>query len=77
MSISCLRDTGKEREETYTFVRECGDRWGVEVHWVHREGYFDKLIEDKKALPNCLIASAGIDPSFTELLDDKYVGVQG
>ncbi len=45
-------DTGKEREETYAFVRECQARWGVTVHWVHRPGYFHRLIEDKQALPN-------------------------
>lgn len=45
-------DTGKEREETYDFVRECEQRWGVKVHWVHRPGYFDQLIDDKKTLPN-------------------------
>lgn len=45
-------DTGKEREETYEFVRETERQWRVKVNWVHREGYFDKLIEDKKALPN-------------------------
>lgn len=45
-------DTGKERPETYEFVRECERRWEVPVQWVHREGYFDQLIEDKKALPN-------------------------
>lgn len=27
-------NTGKEREETLRFVHECGERWGVPVHWV-------------------------------------------
>jgi Phosphoadenosine phosphosulfate reductase family len=45
-------DTGKEREETYDFVRECSRRWRVNVIWVRRLGHFDKLIEDKQALPN-------------------------
>src|SRR5690348_9468938 len=45
-------DTGKEREETYEFIRECSHQWRVNVIWVRRPGYFDKLIEDKKALPN-------------------------
>lgn len=45
-------DTGKERPETYRFIRECERHWGVKVWWVHRPGYFDKLIVDKKALPN-------------------------
>lgn len=45
-------DTGKEREETYEFVRETERQWGVKVNWVHREGYFEQMIVDKKALPN-------------------------
>lgn len=27
-------NTGKEREETLDFVRECGDRWGVTIRWI-------------------------------------------
>lgn len=27
-------NTGKERPETLDFVRECGDRWGVLIHWI-------------------------------------------
>lgn len=27
-------NTGKEFEQTLEFVRECGERWGVPVHWV-------------------------------------------
>ena len=27
-------NTGKEREETLRFVRECGTRWGVRIHWL-------------------------------------------
>lgn len=45
-------DTGKEREETYEFVRECSRRWRVNVIWVRRQGYFDRLITDKQTLPN-------------------------
>lgn len=45
-------DTGKEREETYDFIRECEARWSVKVHWVERPGGFEQLIRDKKALPN-------------------------
>lgn len=45
-------DTGKEREETYTFVRACAAQWNVEVQWVNRAGYFEQLITDKKFLPN-------------------------
>ncbi len=45
-------DTGKEREETYAFVSDVEARWGVSIEWVHRAGYFDQLIADKKMLPN-------------------------
>lgn len=27
-------NTGKERIETLDFVRECGERWGVKIHWL-------------------------------------------
>jgi len=27
-------NTGKERPETLDFVRECGTRWGVDIHWL-------------------------------------------
>lgn len=45
-------DTGKERDETYAFVRECASRWGLTVHVVFRPGYFTQLITDRKYLPN-------------------------
>lgn len=45
-------DTGRERDETYTFVREVEERWGIEIHWVKRPGYFTKLITDRRTLPN-------------------------
>lgn len=45
-------DTGKERDETYRFVRNVAEHWGVKIEWVWREGYFTKLITDKKFLPN-------------------------
>lgn len=45
-------DTGKERAETYEFVRACAERWGVEIHWVQRAGGFDQLLKDRGFLPN-------------------------
>lgn len=44
-------DTGKERPETYDFVRACADQWGIEIHWVERSGRFEQLISDR-GLPN-------------------------
>jgi len=48
-------DTGKEREETYQFVRDCAARWQVLIHWVQRPGQFTQLITDRKGLPNPLM----------------------
>ena len=30
----CFANTGREREETLRFVRECESRWGVEINWL-------------------------------------------
>lgn len=30
-------NTGKEREETLAFVRDCGERWGVDIEWAERD----------------------------------------
>jgi 3'-phosphoadenosine 5'-phosphosulfate sulfotransferase (PAPS reductase)/FAD synthetase len=32
--VVIFNNTGKEREETLEFVRDCGDRWGVEIVWL-------------------------------------------
>lgn len=45
-------DTGRERAETYEFVRDVEEQWGVEVQWVKRPGYFTQLITDRRCLPN-------------------------
>jgi len=41
-------DTHRELPETYDFIRACSREWGVKIHWVEREGGFDKLLEDKR-----------------------------
>lgn len=33
-----FQNTGKEREETLLFVRECGERWGVPIRWLEYAG---------------------------------------
>jgi 3'-phosphoadenosine 5'-phosphosulfate sulfotransferase (PAPS reductase)/FAD synthetase len=33
-AIVCFANTGKEDEATLEFVRDCGQRWGVEIHWL-------------------------------------------
>jgi 3'-phosphoadenosine 5'-phosphosulfate sulfotransferase (PAPS reductase)/FAD synthetase len=50
-------DTGKERPETYDFVREVAARWAVTVHWITRQTPnglipFEALIRDRGFLPN-------------------------
>lgn len=45
-------DTGKEREETYAFVRLLSAWWNVPIHWVERPGQFTQLITDRSFLPN-------------------------
>lgn len=30
----CFANTGKERNETLDFVRDCGAWWGVQIHWI-------------------------------------------
>lgn len=30
----CFANTGKEEEATLRFVRDCGERWGVPIHWL-------------------------------------------
>lgn len=57
-------NTGKEREETLNFARDCGAQWGVEIHWLERGASvtyatasrngepFAQLITERKFLPN-------------------------
>lgn len=33
-AVVCFANTGKEDEATLRFVRDCGERWGVPIHWV-------------------------------------------
>lgn len=39
--LVAFQNTGKEREETLVFVRECGERWGVHIHWLEWAGLID------------------------------------
>jgi 3'-phosphoadenosine 5'-phosphosulfate sulfotransferase (PAPS reductase)/FAD synthetase len=58
-------NTGKEMPQTLDFVRDCGERWGVEIVWLEYPGRvvtyetaarngepFAELIRRKKYLPN-------------------------
>ena len=67
---ACFANTGRERAETLTFVRDCAERWGVEIAWIERDagGYretdyehasrdgepFAELIAERQFLPNAV-----------------------
>ncbi len=53
--VVLFADTGKERTETYTFVRAVEQQWRVPIHWVERHGGFTQLITDRQRLPNPLM----------------------
>jgi 3'-phosphoadenosine 5'-phosphosulfate sulfotransferase (PAPS reductase)/FAD synthetase len=38
--LVCFQNTGKEREETLDFVRDCAERWSLDIRWLEyrREG---------------------------------------
>jgi len=41
-AVVCFANTGKEDEATLRFVRDCGERWGVKIHWLeYQPGGFD------------------------------------
>jgi 3'-phosphoadenosine 5'-phosphosulfate sulfotransferase (PAPS reductase)/FAD synthetase len=33
-AIVCFANTGKEEEATLKFVKDCGEKWGVKIHWL-------------------------------------------
>jgi 3'-phosphoadenosine 5'-phosphosulfate sulfotransferase (PAPS reductase)/FAD synthetase len=33
-ALVCFANTGKEEEQTLEFVRDCGERWGVDIQWL-------------------------------------------
>src|SRR4051794_27062518 len=37
--LVCFANTGREMPGTLDFVRDCGERWGVQIHWLeyHRD----------------------------------------
>ena len=42
----CFANTGKEMPETLDFVRDCQEKWGVDITWLER--YAKKAPEDHK-----------------------------
>ncbi len=47
-------DTGKERQETYQFLRAVGQQWNVTIVTVERPGQFTQLITDRRFIPHPL-----------------------
>jgi 3'-phosphoadenosine 5'-phosphosulfate sulfotransferase (PAPS reductase)/FAD synthetase len=41
----CFANTGKEREETLTFVQRCSEAFGVHVHWLERRERYGPLAD--------------------------------
>ena len=39
-------NTGKERDETLDFVKDCGDHWGVDIHWLEMDVDYTKPKEE-------------------------------
>ena len=42
----CFANTGKEMPETLDFVRDCGEKWGVDIVWLER--FVREAREDEK-----------------------------
>ncbi len=38
-AVACFTNTGKEREETYDFLRDIGDNWNVDIVWLEYRHY--------------------------------------
>lgn len=62
-TVVAFADTGRERPETYAFVREVARRWGVDIQWVRRVGRGDSGE-----------GVVGVDSPFSRLLRDKSRG---
>lgn len=64
-AIVCFANTGKEEEATLEFVRDCGEKWNVEIHWIE---YVNDSIGFKKV--NFETASRNGEP-FSDMLNKK------
>ena len=42
-AIVCFANTGKEEEATLEFVRDCGVRWNVPIHWLEYRDHEDPV----------------------------------
>jgi 3'-phosphoadenosine 5'-phosphosulfate sulfotransferase (PAPS reductase)/FAD synthetase len=44
----CFQNTGKEREETLEFVRDCEIHFGIEIVWLEYDDYYGKSAGESK-----------------------------
>jgi hypothetical protein len=67
--VKCLfANTGKEMPETLDFVRDCGEKWGVDITWV-------EFVKDKKPgiVVNYETASRNGEPFSSLIRQKKYI----
>lgn len=63
----CFANTGKEMPETLDFVRECGERWSVDIIWLE---FRARSGENQFAIVDHATASRNGEP-FAALIRDK------
>lgn len=63
-------NTGKEREETLTFVNKCDKEFGLNIKWVEADIYLGERIGTKHKLTSYELASRNGEPF--EMLIKKY-----
>jgi 3'-phosphoadenosine 5'-phosphosulfate sulfotransferase (PAPS reductase)/FAD synthetase len=81
--VVVFANTGKEREETLRFVKECGERWRVPIHWVEwrrgKPGFaevdFETASRDGEPF-EALIASKSATPNWQARWCTMYLKVQ-
>lgn len=78
-SAVCFANTGKECEETLEFVKHCGERWNVSIHWIEYRhespGY--KIVDFQSASRNgepfldLMIKNTGVPNVFMRFCTEK------
>jgi len=66
-AIVCFANTGKEHEATLEFVRDCGQQWGIPIHWLE---FVSRSGENKFIEVDFDTASRNGEP-FDRLIDSK------
>ncbi len=73
----CFANTGKEMPQTLDFVRDCGDKWGVDIVWLER--FAREAREDEKnkfvyetRIVNYETASRNGEPFMSLIMARRY-----